>query len=312
MRKKSRRKIRQKEELTFYVCISPWIIGFLLFTAYPMIMSFYYSLTSWDFFSDPVYQGFKNYQTLFENELFWTALKNTLTYAICYVPLNMGLSILIANILKKRIPGSNLFRTLFYIPTLIPAVVTSLLFFKILAPNEGIVNQFLARLGIDGPDWFFSPVWSKPALIIMSLWGLGTGFILLLSGMQGIPEELYESAHMDGASKWKELRYITVPMLSPVIFYNLVMGIINSLQIFTQVYVVGTNNLMPGGVWGSGGGPDNSLLSVVQLLYNTAFREFNMGYASSMAWVLFIIILLLTLLVFRFSALWVYYEGEVK
>ncbi len=304
--------IEKKEEKYFYLFIMPWLVGFLIFTAYPMAASFFYSFTDWDFFTDAHFIGLDNYKNLVKDDTFWKAIKNTFLYAAVFVPLNMGLSLFIACMLKKKMFGSSIFRTLFYVPTLIPAVVTSLLFFKIFAPNDGIVNRFLALFGIKGPEWFFSASWSKPSLIIMSLWGLGTGFILLLSGMQGIPEELYESVHLDGASKWKEFWYITFPMLSPVIFYNLIMGIIGSLQIFTQVYVVGTNALMPGGVSGSGGGPDNSLLSIVQLLYIRAFRDYHMGYASAIAWALFIIILILTMLVFKSSALWTYYEGEIK
>ncbi len=310
--KRKRTGADKREERWFYLLISPWIIGFLLFTAYPMLASAFYSLTSWDFFTEPEFVGLKNYRDLLLDVRFWKALGNTFYYAVIFVPLNMVLSLAIAGLLNKKMYGRKIFRTVFYIPTLIPAVVTSLLFFKIFSPNDGIVNRFLSVLGIKGPDWFFSAEWSKPALIIMSLWGLGTGFILLLSGMQGIPKELYESARLDGAGRWREFVNITFPMLSPVIFYNLIMGIINSLQIFTQVYVVGTNPLMPGGVSGSGGGVDNSLMSIVQLLYIKAFKDYDMGYASAIAWFLFIIILALTMAVFKSSALWIYYEGEVK
>lgn len=310
--KKTEKSLARKEEKYFYLFIAPWIIGFLVFTIYPMAASLSYSFTDWDFFTEAEFVGINNYRMLMKDETFWKALKNTFFYAVVFVPANMGISLFIACMLRRKIAGSSVFRTIFYIPTLIPAVVTSLLFFKIFAPDDGIVNKFLGTLGIQGPGWFFSSLWAKPALIIMSLWGLGTGFILMLSGMQGIPDELYESAHLDGAGRWSEFIYITFPMLSPIVFYNLVMGIINSLQIFTQVYVIGTNALMPGGVWGSGGGPDNSLLSIVQLLYIRAFRDYHMGYASAIAWVLFVIILSLTMLVFKSSALWTYYEGEMK
>ncbi len=305
-------KLARKETKWFFILISPWIFGFLTFTAYPMLASLYYSFTNWDIFSVPQLAGLKNYQALLNDKTFWKALGNTLYYAALYVPLNMAISIVVAALLNRQSKGFRLFRTLFYIPTLIPVVVTSLLFFQLLAPKGGLVNQILAMLGIQGPEWFFSEKWAKPALVCMSLWGLGTGFILILSGMQGVPKELYESARIDGASGLQAFRNITLPMLSPVVFYNLVMGIISSLQIFTQTFVIGTNNLMPGGTAGSGGGQNNSLLSIVQYLYLNAFRKFQMGYASAIAWVLFVIILLLTALVFRFSALWTFYEGEVK
>jgi multiple sugar transport system permease protein len=310
--KYKRSSIERREARWFYLIISPWIVGFLVFTAYPMFASMFYSFTSWDMFSPFDFIGASNYVRLTQDTMFWTALYNTFYYASLYVPLSIILSLFVANLLNRKMKGQRVFRTLFYIPTLVPVVVSSLLFFRILAPGSGIVDRFLGIFGIKGPTWFFSEVWSKPALIIMSLWGLGTGFVLLLSGIQGIPLELYESARMDGSGKWVEFRHITLPMISSVIFYNLVIGIINALQIFTQVYVIGTNPLMPGGSSGSGAGPQNSLISIVQFLYLRAFREYNMGYASAIAWVLFIIILLFTMLIIRSSAIWTYYEAEVK
>lgn len=307
---KRKRKI-SKETKWFWIFISPWIIGFGLFTLIPMIASFVYSFTDWNMFQKAQNVGLSNYKKLFHDEMFWKALYNTFYYALFYVILSTLLSLFIAVILNNPLKGRRVFRTIFYIPTLVPVVVSALLFFRILAP-EGPVNSFLKLFGITGPKWFFSASWSKPALILMSLWGLGTAFILLLSGLQGIPQELYESARIDGAGAWAEFRYITVPQLSPIIFYNVVMAIINSLQIFTQVYVIGTNALMPGGSTGSGGGPENSLLSIVQFLYIRGFRDYQMGYASACAWILFVIILILTMLVFKSSALWTYYEEEKK
>lgn len=307
---KRHQKIK-KETRWFWFFISPWLIGFCIFTAVPMLASFYYSFTDWNMFQAGSFVGVKNYTKLFSDDMFWKALYNTLFYAVLYMVLSTFLSLFVAVLLNYPLKGRRIFRTIFYIPTLVPVVVTSLLFFRVLAP-DGPVNALLNLLGIEGPKWFLSAQWSKPALILMSLWGLGTAFILLLSGLQGIPGELYESARIDGSGPWAEFRYITVPMLSPVIFYNVVMGIINSLQVFTQVYVIGTNALMPGGSTGSGGGPENSLLSIVQLLYIKGFRDYKMGYASAIAWVLLVIILLFTMLVFKSSALWTYYEEERK
>lgn len=308
---KKRIRKTNKETKWFWFFISPWVIGFCIFTALPMLASFYYSFTDWDMFQTGKFVGLKNYIKLFSEDTFWKALYNTFYYAIIYVILSTILSIFVAVLLNYPLKGRRVFRTIFYIPTLVPVVVTALLFFRVLAP-EGPVNSFLGLFGIEGPTWFLSAAWSKPALILMSLWGLGTAFILLLSGLQGVPAELYESARLDGAGAWAELRYITVPMLSPVIFYNVVMGIISSLQVFTQVYVIGTNSLMPGGSTGSGGGPENSLLSIVQFLYIKGFRDYKMGYASAVAWVLLFIILLFTMLIFKSSALWTYYEEERK
>lgn len=301
----------KKETKWFWIFISPWIIGFCIFTAVPMLASFCYSFTDWNMFQAGSFVGIKNYKKLFSDDMFLKALYNTFYYALFYMILSTALSLFVAVLLNFPIKGRRAFRTIFYIPTLVPVVVTSLLFFRVLAP-DGPVNKALAVFGIPQPKWFLDASWSKPALILMSLWGLGTAFILLLSGLQGVPAELYESARIDGSGIWAEFRYITLPMLSPVIFYNVVMGIINSLQIFTQVYVIGTNALMPGGSTGSGGGPENSLLSIVQLLYIKGFRDYKMGYASAIAWVLFVIILLLTGLVFKSSALWTFYEEERK
>lgn len=311
MKNGKRKRRLGRETGWFWFFISPWIIGFCTFTAIPMLASFYYSFTDWDMFQAGSFVGLDNYKRLFQEDMFYQAVYNTFYYALFYVVLSTLLSLFVAVLLNYPLKGRRIFRTIFYIPTLVPVVVTALLFFRIFAP-EGPVNAVLGFWGIEGPTWFFSETWSKPALIMMSLWGLGTAFILLLSGLQGIPGELYEAARIDGSGAWAEFRYITVPMLSPVIFYNVVMGIINSLQVFTQVYVIGTNALMPGGSTGSGGGPGNSLLSIVQLLYIKGFRDYKMGYASAIAWVLLVIILLFTMLVFKSSALWTYYEEERK
>ena len=308
---KKKRKLKRRETLWFWFFVSPWVIGFCIFTAAPMLTSFYYSFTDWNMFQTGSFVGLKNYGKLLSDDMFWKALYNTLYYAVIYMVLSTILSLFVAVLLNYPLKGGRVFRTIFYIPTLVPVVVTSLLFFRVLAP-DGPINSLLKLFGIQWPKWFLSAQWSKPALIMMSLWGLGTAFILLLSGLQGVPAELYESARIDGAGEWTCFRYITVPMLSPVIFYNVVMGIINSLQVFTQVYVIGTNALMPGGSTGSGGGPENSLLSIVQLLYIKGFRDYKMGYASAIAWVLLVIILFFTMLVFKSSALWTYYEEERK
>lgn len=306
-----KRKPVRRETKWFWFFISPWIIGFCLFTAVPMATSFYYSFTNWNLFQAGKFIGFGNYAKLLKDATFWKAMYNTFYYALFYVILSMALSLFVAVLLNGPMGGRRVFRTIFYIPTLVPVVVSSLLFFRVLSP-DGPVNSFLKIFGIKGPSWFFSEVWSKPALIVMSLWGLGNAFILLLSGLQGIPQELYEAARIDGSGMWAEFRNITLPMLSPVIFYNVVMGVISSLQVFTQTFVIGTNKLMPGGDTGSGGGPGNSLLSVVQYLYIKGFRDFNMGYASAIAWVLLLVTLLLTALIFKSSALWTFYEEERK
>jgi len=301
----------KREARWFYLFISPWLIGFLALTVYPMGASILYSFTDWNMFQPWDFIGFANYQKLLTNTTFYKSLYNTFYYALLFVPLSMIISLFLAWLLNRKIRGQRFYRTLFYVPTLVPVVVSALIFMWILAPSGGLMNRVLSVFGIRGPAWFYDAAWSKPGLVIMSLWGLGAGFVLLLSGMQGIPNELYEAGYLDGANAWHEFRYITLPMLSPMILFNLIMNIINALQIFTQPYVLGSQNGMPGRS-GLGGGVDNSFLSMVQLLYNQAFRQYKMGYASALAWVMFIIILILTLLVMKSSEAWTYYEGGSK
>ncbi len=227
-------------------------------------------------------------------------MRNTLYYASLTVSLGMILSLFIANLLNKPLRGMRSLRTLIYVPATVPAVASSLLFIKLLAPDAGLVNRFLALFGIDGPAWILDPVWVKPALILMSLWGVGGSVTLLLAGMKGIPTEFYEAAAIDGAKPRQQFFHITLPLLSPVIFFELVMGLIGSLQVFTQVYIV------------TGGGPNNASQMIVPYLFDNAFRWYKMGYASAMAWILFGLILIFTMLVFRSSSVWVFYESEMK
>lgn len=293
--------MRRREAMWFYIMVSPWVIGFLVFTLGPMIYSFYLSLTNWDLFTAPQFIGFKNYVELFtKDKIFWKSVKNTFYYAFLSIFLGMGASLWIANLLNKPLKGMRIFRTLIYIPATVPVVASSLLFIRLLAPDAGLVNRFLALFGVDGPPWLLSPDWVKPALILMSLWGVGGGVTLLLAGMKGIPTEFYEAAAIDGANSRQQFFQITLPMLSPVIFFNLVMGLIGSLQTFTEVYIV------------TGGGPNNASKMIVPYLFDNAFRWYKMGYASAIAWVLFVIALVFTAVVFRSSNLWVYYESEVK
>ena len=304
-------KADRREAYWFYLLISPWLIGFFALTVYPMLESLIYSFTNWNMFQPWKVVGFANYEKLLTNDTFYKSLYNTFYYALLYVPLSMIISLFLAWLLNRNIRGKRFYRTLFYIPTLVPVIVSALIFMWILAPDNGLFNKALLALGIHGPAWFYDAAWSKLGLVIMSLWGLGSGFVLLLSGMQGIPQELYEAGYLDGANAWQEFRHITMPMLSPMILFNLVMNIITALQIFTQPYVLGSQQNMPGRT-GLGGGIENSFLSMVQLLYNQAFKQFKMGYASALAWVMFVIILILTMLVMKSSEAWTYYEGESK
>jgi len=293
--------MRKREAMWFYIMVSPWVLGFLIFTVGPMIYSIYLSFTDWDLFTPPNLIGWDNFIKLFKRDkIFWKSVRNTLYYASLTVSLGMILSLFIANLLNKPLRGMRSLRTLIYVPATVPAVASSLLFIKLLAPDAGLVNRFLALFGIDGPAWILDPVWVKPALILMSLWGVGGSVTLLLAGMKGIPTEFYEAAAIDGAKPRQQFFHITLPLLSPVIFFELVMGLIGSLQVFTQVYIV------------TGGGPNNASQMIVPYLFDNAFRWYKMGYASAMAWVLFGLILIFTLLVFRSSSVWVFYESEMK
>lgn len=292
-----------KESIYFHLYISPWLLGFLIFTLWPIIQSLYISFTDWEMQLNviPKFIGISNYKNLlFDDPLFWISLKNTFYYAFGSVPLGLLLALILALLLNQKLRGITIFRTIFYLPSVISGVAVALLWVWIFNPNFGIVNAILARLGLPTPGWLTDPTWAMPALIIMSLWGVGGSMLIFLAGLQGIPTEFYEAAEIDGANWWSKFKHITIPLLSPTIFFNLVMGIIGSFQVFTNVYIM------------TSGGPGTATLVYVLYLFQNAFLYFKMGYASAMAWILFVIILVLTLLVIKSSAFWVYYETEVK
>lgn len=306
VRKAGARAPRNREALWFYLLASPWIIGFVVLTLGPMLASAYLSLTDWDLFTSPAWVGLDNYVKLFTADpVFWKVLGNTAFYSFLSVPLTMVASVGVAYLLNKPLRGKRIFRTAVYLPTLVPMVATSVLFVWMFAPDTGLINSFLALFGIDGPAWLLDGAWVKPALILVSVWQIGTSVMLLLAGMQGIPRHLYEAAALDGAGQWQQFRHVTLPMLTPVIFFNLVMGIIGAFQVFAQIYIMT-------GKGRSMGGPDNASMMIVPYLFDHAFRFNHMGYASAIAWVLFVILLALTLLVIRSSSLWVFYENEVR
>jgi multiple sugar transport system permease protein len=300
-------RLTRRETRAAYLFISPWMLGFVIFTAGPMIASLILSLTQYDIVHAPVWAGLDNYIKLFAGDpKFWHSLGVTVTYAMVAIPLGLAFGFALAYLLNLRVPGVPFWRTVFYMPAVMPAVASALLWGMIFNPRYGILNWFLSLVGIHGPGWLASRGWALPALIVMSLWSVGGGMIIYLAGLQGIPTTLYESAQIDGASGWRQLRHITLPLMTPVIFFNLVIGIIGTFQYFTEVYVLTATS--SGGL----GGPAEATLFYNIYLYNNAFRYLNMGYASALAWVLFLIVLVLTLLVFRSSAAWVYYEGEVR
>ena len=294
-------RLERREALLFYLLISPWLFNFLVLSLGPVVSALYLSLTKYDIVNPPTFVGLANYQQLFSGDpLFLQSLKVTAIWVIAGVPLRLAAALFFAVLLNQKIVGISFFRTVFYLPSVVSGVAVALLWIWVLQPQFGLLNYFLGLVGIPGPQWLASPTWALPGFIVMSLWSTGATMIIFLAGLQGIPLELYEAASMDGADRIRQFFAITVPMITPVILFNLVIQIINSFQVFTQAFIM-TN-----------GGPVNATLFYVLLLYRVAFQYNQMGYASAMAWILFIIILVLTALVFRSSGRWVHYEGGVK
>ncbi|MCX7019143.1 MAG: extracellular solute-binding protein [bacterium] len=288
-----------------YMFISPWLVGFILFTFGPVLASLYLSFCRYDLLSPPHWTGLENLRQLFADPLFGRSLLNTLYYCALTVPLSLVFSLLLALMLNVKMRGSYTFRAIYYLPALTSGVAVSLLWRWIFNPDLGLFNSFLGFFGVKGPDWLTSPAWAMPAIIIMSVWGaLGGPMLIYLAGLQGIPQQLYEAADIDGANRWQKFRSVTVPMLSPSIFFNLIMAIIGSFQVFTTVFVMTSN----AGASIEPGGPENSTLVYVLNLYQTGFRYLSMGKACAMAWILFLIILALTLWNYHMSRRWVHYE----
>ncbi len=292
----------KREAAWAYFFISPWVVGFLVFTIGPMLASLYYSFTEYNIIASPKWVGLANYRALVDDPLFWKSLQVTVYYASLALPLGLIIGFLLAILLNQRIPGVNVWRTIYFLPSVVAGVAVALLWIRIFNTKIGILNPFLARFGIKGPGWLQDPNWAIPALVIMSLWSVGGGMIIYLAGLQGVPTALYDAAKVDGASLWQRFRHVTLPMMTPVIFYNLVMGLIGAFQYFTEAYVA----------TGGTGSPARATLFYNLYLYQNAFKYFSMGYASTMAWILFLIVLILTMLVFRSSETWVYYEGQLR
>jgi len=280
--------------------IAPWLITFIWFTLGPFIASIILSLTNYRFIGLPTWVGLDNYVRLFTDDpKFIRSVINTLYYTAVHVPGIMIMAFFVAILLNQKVKGQPIYRTAFYLPSVTAGVATAYLWILLLQPN-GLVNQFLGLVGIDGPNWLTSSTWAMPALILMSFWGLGTTMIIYLAALQGIPQHLYEAASVDGAGVIRKMWHVTVPMMTPAIFLTAVLQIIGSWQVFTQALIV-TN-----------GGPRDSTLFILLHLYRTGFEYFQMGYASAIAWVLFVIILVFTILQFGIARRWVYYEGATE
>jgi len=290
-----------KRSTAGFLFIMPWLLGFLIFTAGPMLFSLYLSFTKYDL-SKMEWVGGRNYQRLLTEEpLFWKSLQVTVTYALFSVPLGIVGSLALAVLLNQKVRGQRLFRTLFYLPSLVPAAASALLWAWIFNSDYGLLNYGLGLFGFSGAEWLADERYTLWAFIAMSLWGIGGGrMIIFLAGLQGISESYYEAARIDGASPWKQFRYVTIPQLSPVIFFNLILGFIGAFQVFTTAYIM------------TGGGPNNATLFYALSLFRNAFEYFKLGKASAMAWILFLILLAITALQFWSSKRWVHYEGEAK
>lgn len=290
---------RSRKALTGYLFASPWLAGLAIFQIYAISMVVYYSLTDFGVFNAPNWIGLDNFRELFDDPLVLTSLYNTFYYVIISIPLAIIMAFSLALLLDQKVKGLAAFRLIFYLPAVVPIVASATLWLWILAPSFGILNYLLGLLGIRGPGWFASLTWAKPALIIMAVWGgAGPSMIIVLAGLQGIPREFYEAAEIDGAGVWKKFIFITIPAMAPTLLFLLIMGIIGSFQVFTQAFVT------------TQGGPGRATLFYVLYLYNNAFRQFRMGYASALALILLLIIMSFTLLVVWKSKKWIYYMGK--
>jgi multiple sugar transport system permease protein len=299
-RRTGHRSQARTEELLAYLFIAPWAIGFIIFTLGAMVFSLGLSTFDTDLLSSSQFIGLKNYTNLAQDPLFTKALSVTLFYTVLVVPCGTLLALVIALMLNQKVKGLGFWRTVYYLPAVVTGVAVALLWGWVLSPEAGLLNQALAIFHIPGPRWFASEQWAVPGLVLISIWGTGTNMLLYLAGFQSIPTEIQEAARIDGASAWRVFTNVTLPLLTPTIFFNVVINIIGSFQVFNNAYIL-TN-----------GGPNNATQTMVLFIFKQGFMLFHFGYASAIAWVLFAIILIFTLLIIRSSSLWVYYEGGLR
>jgi multiple sugar transport system permease protein len=295
--------LTRRKAIEGYLYISPFLLGFLIFTAYPLIASFYLSFTSYNIISDPTWIGLENYHRAFmvDNQ-FWASLGRTARYALMVVPIGIVCSLLAAILLNQGFKGTTIFRAVFFLPSITPVIASVLIWLWLLQPSIGVVNYLLSLIGVPGPPWVQSTTWALPSLVILSLWNTagGSRMIVFLAGLQGVPQELYEAAHIDGANRWQRFVNVTVPMISPTIFFNLVISVIGALSVFSVAYI------------GTQGGPAYATYFYVYHLYVSAFQFNLMGYASALAWIFLVIVLALTFVQFTLQKRWVYYAGDER
>jgi multiple sugar transport system permease protein len=293
---------RRRRLRTGLLFVSPWIIGYLAFYLYPFLATLYYSFTRFTGIGNPVFTGLQNYDGLLHDGIFRTALFNTFYYTILEVPLSTAGALGLALLLNMNVRGKAFYRTLFYIPSIVPIVASSLIFVWIFQPSFGIVNSLLSDVHITGPAWFFSTTWSKPTFILLGLWGMGQPMVIYLAALQGVPKEMYEVADLEGAGPFQKLRKVTIPMISPVILFNVILSLVLSIQYFTQAQIIESPP----------GSPGNSTMFFVTYYYEQAFQDLHLGYASAMAFLLFVIVVIITVLLLRTSSRWVYYENDQR
>lgn len=287
----------RRQSLIGYVFVSPFVLGVLLWFLAPMLVSVWLAFNEWTMINPPEWVGLRNFQSLFADELFYQSLKVTAYYSLMSVPLSLASSFLVAVLLNGQTRGIAIFRTIYYLPSIVPAVANAVLWVWILNSEYGLLNAILNSFGLPKVKWLQRPEWTIPALVLMRLWSVGRSMVICLAGLQGISQVFYEAADIDGAGRLAKFWKITLPLMSPVLFFNLIMGIIGSFQVFTAGYLI------------TQGGPQNASLFYVLYLYRHAFQYFEMGYAAALAWILFFIIMVLTLLTFRYVGTRVYYEG---
>ena len=289
-----------RDNIAGYLFTLPWMINLTILIGFAMIASLGISFFKTDFLTEFKFVGVQNYQKMFADDLFWKALRNTAYYTSLAVPLSTVFALLIALLLNQKVKGLGAFRLMYYLPSIVSGVAVAIIWQYVFNPRYGIMNAGLAKIGIQGPKWIYSQQWAMPAFIIMGVWAAGGNMLLYLAGLQGIPTALYEAAKIDGAGHWRSFWAVTVPMLTPTILFNLVMNLIASWQIFSQSYLM------------TQGGPNNATLTMVLHLYNKGFTQFHFGYASAIAWALFVIVLVFTMLIMRSSEEWVFYEGGLR
>ena len=287
---------RGRRTVTGYLFISPFILGVMFWVLFPALMAAWLSFQKWNLITPAKYVGLENFQTMFNDKLFWQALKVTSIFTFVSVPLSMIISFSMALLINTKVRGIALFRTIYYLPSIMPAVASAVLWAWILNTDFGLLNAILHYFGLPKIAWLQETAWALPAMILMSLWGVGQAMIIFLAGLQGIDDVYYEAAKIDGAGRWAQMVHITIPMMSSVIFFNLILGVINSFQVFTAGYLI-TN-----------GGPQNATLFFVLYLYRVGFQFLKMGYAAALSWVLFFIILFFTVIIFRTVGRKVYYQ----